>query len=202
MQLVLATNNLHKILELKTMLKPLLKGIDLFSLRDFPDYLPPEEVGETFIENAELKATHTAKALNMFAIADDSGLVVPALGGEPGLRSARYAGEDATDKENRNKLIEKLSTLSDESRTGYFECALTLASPEKVIKTVQGFCEGTLIIEPRGRSGFGYDSIFVKYDYNKTMAELDEDTKNRISHRRRALDKLQITLEVELSLTI
>ena len=202
MKLVLATSNLHKILELKSILRTIIKGVDIYSLRDFSNYKAPKETGETFAENAELKAAHAAKELNMVAIADDSGLVIPALSGEPGVKSRRYAGEEATDKENREKLIDKLSHMPVEHRSGYFECALCFASPEKIIKTVLGKCEGTLLIEPRGGSGFGYDPLFIKYDYNKTMAELDEDTKNRISHRRKALEKLLVTLEAEISLTI
>lgn len=201
MQLLLATTNLHKILELKSILKPQFKEIDFFSLKDFPDYKAPEESGSTFGENAEMKALLAAKALGMLTIADDSGLVVPALGGDPGIRSHRYAGDDCTDKDNRDKLIEVLSGLADEERCGYFECALTLASPSGVVRTVHGYCEGSLILEPRGRNGFGYDPIFIKYDYSKTMAELETEVKNRISHRRKAIDKLLLTLEAELSLT-
>lgn len=202
MQLILATNNLHKILELKAILKPLLKKVDLLSLRDFPEYRPSEETGSTFLENAETKALNCAKALKSFVLADDSGLIIPALGGEPGIYSRRYAGEEASDKENREKLIEKLKTLPDHERTGYYECALCFANEEGVIKSSIGHSEGRLILEPKGGGGFGYDSIFLKYDYNKTIAELNEDTKNRISHRRKALDKLLLTIEAELSVTI
>ena len=199
MQLILATNNLHKILELKAILKPLFSKIDVLSLKDFPEYCPPEETGSTFAENAELKAQDCAKALKCLTLADDSGLVIPALGGEPGVKSRRYAGEEASDKENREKLIENLKDLPAHKRAGYYECALCLANESGIIKTVSGLCEGEITLEPRGSGGFGYDPIFVKYDYNKTMAELSEDTKNRISHRRRALDKLLLTLEAELS---
>ena len=201
MQLVLATSNLGKILELKAILKPLLKNVDILSLKDFPEYRSPEETGETFLENAQLKAVECAKALKCYVIADDSGIVVPALGGDPGIRSRRYAGEEATDKENRKKLIENLKDLAVHERAGYYECALSFANENGEIKSTSGLCEGEFIIEPRGRGGFGYDSMFVKYDYNKTMAEIGEDTKNRISHRRRALDKILLTLEAELLVT-
>lgn len=201
MKLILATSNLHKILELKAILKPYLKGVDLLSLRDFPEYQVPEETGKTFVENAEVKAFHAAKTLGQLVIADDSGLVIPSLDGEPGVYSRRYAGEEATDKENREKLIANLQEKSEDERSGYYECALCFASPDKIVKTTTGHCEGTITLEPRGRGGFGYDSIFIKYDYNKTLAELDEDTKNRISHRRKAVDKMLLTLEAELSLT-
>lgn len=199
MQLILATNNLHKILEFKAILKPMLKGVDILSLKDFPEYRAPEETGTTFKENAELKAVEAAKALKTFVLADDSGLVVPALGGDPGVRSARYSGEEASDKENREKLIENLKDLPDHERCGYEVCSLCLADENGIIKTTEGFLEGELILEPRGRGGFGYDSMFIKYDYSKTMAEVDQDTKNRISHRRKAIDKMILTLEAKLS---
>ncbi|MBS0585408.1 MAG: RdgB/HAM1 family non-canonical purine NTP pyrophosphatase [Verrucomicrobia bacterium] len=200
MQLVLATSNLHKILELKAILKDRLEGVELFSLKDFPNYVAPEENGKTFLENAEIKAMHAAATLKMYALADDSGLVVPALNGEPGIFSRRYASDKATDKENRDKLVAKLKLLSEEARMGYYECALSFASPEKILKTALGVCEGTLILEARGGSGFGYDPLFLKHDYNRTMAELGEDIKNRISHRRKAFDKLLPIFEAQRSL--
>lgn len=198
MKFVLATTNLHKILELRSMLKPTIK-VDILSLRDFPHYVPPEETGSSFEENACLKALHAASTLDVIALADDSGLVVPSLGGEPGIYSARYAGEEASDKENRIKLIEKLKTLKESERNGYFECALALATPDKIVKTAIGHSEGRLILDERGRNGFGYDPIFIKNDYSKTFSELDEATKNRVSHRRKALDKLSLSLESLIS---
>jgi XTP/dITP diphosphohydrolase len=123
-------------------------------------------------------------------LADDSGLVVPALKGQPGVYSRRFAGENATDAENRNKLKTLLKTLQDAEKSAYFACSIALCLPGKCLKIVLGQCEGELIDEERGSQGFGYDSLFVKYDYNKTFGELDQDTKNRVSHRRKALDKL------------
>ncbi len=202
MQLLLATSNLHKILELKAMLKPWLQDTELFSLKDFPDYVAPPEDGKTFVENAEIKAMHAARTLEMHVIADDSGLVVPSLNGEPGVHSRRYAGEKATDRENQKKLIGRLKDLPEEARMGYYECALSFASPTKIIKTTKGLCEGSLLIEPRGRFGFGYDPLFLKHDYKRTLAELEEDIKNRISHRRKAFDKLLPSLEAERSALI
>ncbi|MCP5509421.1 MAG: RdgB/HAM1 family non-canonical purine NTP pyrophosphatase [Chlamydiales bacterium] len=200
MELVLATRNVHKILELRQMLKGL-GPFDIYTLRDFPDYIPPEEVGLTFEENACLKALHAAKALNKYVLADDSGLIVPALNGDPGVFSARYAGENATDKDNRAKLKTALSNLNNDERSGYFECALALADPSGIQKCVRGTCEGYLILEERGSQGFGYDPLFVKWDYGKTLAELEPDVKNRISHRRKALDKLLPALETLLCTT-
>ena len=194
MQIVLATHNLHKIREIREMLKPL-KNLDILSLSNFPDYQLPEETGSTFEENAAIKAKHAAKALNNWVIADDSGLVVPTLGGQPGVISKRYAGPDATDRENRLKLLEDMAKLSDIDRSAYFECCLVIASPEGIKKTVSGLCEGTILEEERGRNGFGYDPLFMKNDYDKAFAELDESTKNRISHRRKAIEKLLTTLE-------
>ncbi|MBI5274534.1 MAG: XTP/dITP diphosphatase [Chlamydiales bacterium] len=194
MKLIIATTNFHKFREYKAMLKNL-SGIDLYSLRDFPNYIPPEETGLSFEENAIIKASHAANALNELVLADDSGLVVPSIGGEPGIYSARYAGGDATDAENRKKLLDKMQLLQENQRAAYFECVIVLAASHKIIKTTHGFLEGTIAHEERGRNGFGYDPIFMKYDYNKTIAELEEDVKNRISHRRKALDKLIATLE-------
>ena len=189
MQLLIASTNLHKIREFRSLLREF-SSLDLFSLRDFNHYLPLEESGSTFEEIAKAKAVHAATSLNMCVLADDSGLVVPALGGEPGVYSARYAGKMSSDHENREKLIFKLKALPEEKRLGYFECCLVLASPSGIKKVVSGTCEGELLCDPRGSYGFGYDSLFLKYDYRKTFAEVDEETKLRISHRRKAFDKL------------
>jgi len=195
MKLVIATTNLHKIREIRAMLKPLYK-FDFLTLHDFPGYEPPEETGGTFEENAFLKATHAAHALKEWVLADDSGLVVPALGNEPGVHSARYAGEGATDKDNRLKLLKALEKVDESERIGYYVCAMALASPDGIQKQVKGTCEGTLLMTPRGGGGFGYDPLFQKYDYSKTFAEIDEETKNKISHRRKALDKLLPTIDL------
>lgn len=194
MELVIATHNLHKVREIREMFKNL-KRIDVRSLVDFPGYQLPEETGTTFKENAEIKAAHAAKALQKWVLADDSGLIVPSLDGRPGVYSKRYAGEDSTDAENRKKLLDELSSATDIQRSAYFECCLALASPEGIKKTVKGIVEGMIVDSEKGRNGFGYDSIFMKNDYDKTFGELDEQTKNRISHRRKAFDKLIITLE-------
>ena len=194
MKLILATSNLHKVWEYKTMLK-CIPGMDLHSLRDFSSYISPEETGKTFEENAKIKALSAAKALGAWVLADDSGLVIPALNDAPGIHSARYAGKDATDAENRKKLLKEIENLPLEKRAAYFQCVICLASPEGIKKCVTGKCEGTVLHASRGSQGFGYDSLFLKYDYNKTFAEMEEDVKNRISHRRKALDKLLPVLE-------
>lgn len=193
-ELVIASTNAHKVREFRTLLKPFAR-FDLLSLCDFPDYTPPEETGQTFEENARLKAEHAARSLNRWALADDSGLFVPALNGAPGIFSARYAGKDATDLENRKKLLEQMQHLMEEDRQAFFECSIALASPEGLKKCVKGTCEGTLLTQDRGGNGFGYDPIFVKHGYSKSFAEIGESVKNRISHRRKALDKLILSLE-------
>lgn len=193
-EIVLATTNLHKIREFKEIFKPL-KHIELFSLSQFSNYKAAEETGATFLENATIKAVDAAKQLGKLVIADDSGLVVPALQGAPGVKSARYAGVMAVDVENRKKLLEAMSNLNDEERAAYFECCLVIASPEKILKKVTATCEGTILKEERGRNGFGYDALFIKHDYDKSFAELNESIKNRISHRRKAIDKLLPFLE-------
>lgn len=194
MEIILASHNLHKIRELRAMLKEL-AFLDLLSLRDFPLYKSPEERGSSFQENATIKAHAAARALNKIALADDSGLVVPALGGEPGIHSARYAKDGATDKENRQKLLLKLQGQEGLARSAYFECCLTLAWPDGTEKIFRGICEGYIATQERGKNGFGYDPLFIKHDYNVTFAELDEQTKNRISHRRKAIEKLLLYLE-------
>ncbi|HEY2810159.1 MAG TPA: RdgB/HAM1 family non-canonical purine NTP pyrophosphatase [Rhabdochlamydiaceae bacterium] len=194
MKLIIASRNVHKIREFRAMLKAL-PQLDLLSLIDFPQYTPPPEAGATFKENAVLKAEHAAKTLHHYAIADDSGLVVPALGGAPGVISRRYAGERATDKENRQKLLSEMRDLHEGERQAYFECWIALSSPQGLEKCVQGIAEGEIIDREKGRLGFGYDSLFIKHEYGKTFAELEEEVKNRISHRRKALDKLLPYLE-------
>src|ERR1700722_15270231 len=133
MELVVASRNVHKIRECRSILRQL-RFLDVLSLLDFPHYIPPEETGKTFEENARLKALHAAQMLDKWVIADDSGLVVPSLRGEPGVYSARYAGATATDKENRRKLLEQMRHLSDSERAAYFECWIVLASPQGVVR--------------------------------------------------------------------
>lgn len=193
-QLVIASQNVHKVREFRAMLKDH-PQFDILSLRDFPDYEPLPETGSSFEEIAIAKATHAAESLQKWVLADDSGLVVPALGGAPGIFSARYAGENASDFDNRKKLLEEMRHLLDEDRLASYECYIVLASPQGLEKCTRGTCEGSLALSERGNNGFGYDPLFIKHEYNKTFAELDESTKNRISHRRKALDKILPTLE-------
>lgn len=193
MELVIASRNLHKIREFRSMLKEY-PHLDVLSLLDFPHYEPLPETGNSFEENAVQKSLHAAKTLNRWTLADDSGLVVPHLQGAPGVRSARYAGEKATDAENRHKLLKDMRDILEPQRQGYYECWIAVASPDRLKKTVRGLCEGTILSEERGSRGFGYDSLFIKYEYGKSFAEIEETLKNRISHRRKALDKLHVFL--------
>lgn len=196
--LVIATKNIHKVRELRALLKRF-PQIEIYSLSDFQSYEPPPETGSSFEENAILKATHAAAALNKWAIGDDSGLSIPALNGAPGIFSHRYAGDMATDKENRKKLLKEMQGFEGLRRAAFFECCLALAAPEGKVKCVRGSCEGTILTEERGRFGFGYDSVFIKHDYHHTFAELEESVKNKISHRAKALNKLLLTIESLLS---
>lgn len=195
MEIILATTNFHKIREFREMFKSL-PHLELISLHQFPNYVPPEETGGTIKENAILKAEQAARQFKMWAMADDAGLFVPILNGEPGIYSARYAGPNASAHENCTKLLQKMASfISPEERTAYCECCLALSSPQGLRKCVEGKCEGYLTEVPRGRNGGGYDPVFVKNDYEKTFGELDENVKNRISHRRKAFERLKAYLE-------
>ena len=198
MQIVIASHNVHKIREFRAILKPL-AGLDVLSLIDFPNYHLPPETGATFEENAILKAVHAAAHLDKWVLADDSGLVVPALQGAPGVYSARYAGPDATDAENRKKLLRDMQHLHDALRQAYFECWIAIASPKGLKKVVRGISEGMILEAEKGSQGFGYDPLFIKHEYGKTFAEMDEATKNRVSHRRKAFDRILPTIESLLS---
>lgn len=198
MQIVIASHNVHKIREFRAILKPLAE-LDVLSLIDFPNYHLPPETGTTFEENAILKAVDAAGRLNKWVLADDSGLVIPALQGAPGVFSSRYAGPDATDAENRKKLLVEMRHLHDTLRQAYFECWIALAGPHGLKKVVRGLCEGMILDHERGGQGFGYDPIFIKHEYGKTFAEMDEATKNRISHRRKAFDRILPAIETLLT---
>ena len=153
-----------------------------------------EETGSTYLENALLKARAGAAALGEPALADDSGIEVDALGGRPGPRSARFAGEDATDQQNLDELIRALKGVPGSGRTARYRCVVVLAFPDGRELHAEGICEGTLVGKPRGSGGFGYDPIFVPEGWDRTMAELADEEKDRISHRGRAFRALGATL--------
>jgi XTP/dITP diphosphohydrolase len=181
--LVIATRNKNKLREFREILKDL--QIEVRSLDDFGPTPEAVEDGDTFDENAYKKAIHTAKVLGLPAIADDSGLVVDALNGEPGVYSARYAGENATDEENCNKLLNALHGVKN--RRAHFQCVLSIAVPSGPALTYEGRCDGVIIDDKRGDNGFGYDPIFYFEEFGKTFAELSSEEKNRVSHRGKAL---------------
>lgn len=191
MMLVLATSNKNKVKEFKKLVENF--SIEIKSLSDFGPLPPVIEDGETFDDNAYKKAHHTAKVLGIPAIADDSGLVVEALNGAPGVHSARYAGDQATDEENVEKLLREMADVND--RRAYFQCVLSIAVPSGPALTYEGRCEGTVTREKRGSSGFGYDPVFLCNTFKKTFAELSMEEKNRVSHRGRALQEMQNELD-------
>lgn len=184
--LVLATTNKNKIKEFKEIVKDF--PIEIRSVGDFGPIPECIEDGETFDDNAYKKAFHTAKILGLPAIADDSGLEVEALDGAPGVYSARYAGESATDEENCEKLLQELK--GKENRRAAFKCVLSIAVPSGPALTYEGSCEGVILEEKRGTSGFGYDPLFFYEPFNKTFAECNMEEKNKVSHRGKALAEL------------
>lgn len=188
MTFVIATHNAKKLKELKRILEPL--GFDAVIREDLPEV---EETGTTFAENALLKAESACKVTGMPAIADDSGLVVDALGGAPGVYSARYAGGGATDRQRYEKLLEELREVPTEQRTARFVSAVCCVFPDGKILTAEGSCEGIIAFEPKGESGFGYDPIFLVGE--RSYAEMTAEEKDSISHRGRALAKLAQELE-------
>ena len=188
MKLVLATRNQGKVREIDAMLKAQ-NGIELLSLRNYPDAPDVVEDGKTYEENAVKKASVLAEYTGHLTIADDSGLEVDALDGVPGVHSARYAGEAASDQDRIAKLLDALQNTLDDRRSGRFICAVAIAKPLGQVRVVRGVCEGRIIRTPRGESGFGYDPIFVPMGYGKTFAELGDEIKNQISHRTKALSK-------------
>ncbi len=189
--LVLATKNRGKVSEFKD----LFRGFDfeVKSLNDFGPIPPVIEDGETFEDNAVKKAQFTAKVLGLPAIADDSGLTVKALGGEPGVFSARYAGEGATDETNNIKLLRAMKGI--EQREAAFICILAIAVPRGPALIYEGTCEGLITEEIRGTQGFGYDPIFYYPPLNKTFAQMSPVEKNSVSHRGRAMAELKGELE-------
>ncbi len=196
-KLLLATNNQGKLNEYRSLLKGL--PYDMVSLADEGITTEVEETGATFEENARLKATLLAEASGLLTLADDSGLEVDALGGEPGVRSARYAGENATDRERIDYLLSRLANVSWEDRTARFRCVIALAAPGGETEIRSGQCRGYIALEPKGESGFGYDPVFYLPEMEKTMAEIPEEVKNRISHRAEAAGKAREFLKQKAS---
>jgi len=187
--IILATHNAGKIREIEQVLQPL--GYSCVSVKDvLRDEQEPEETGNTFAENALIKATYYMKRTNMPCLADDSGIVVDALQGRPGVYSARYAGEDCNDERNNEKLIRELANVPYEQRTGHYACVLVLVWPDGSALTAEGTCEGIIRDTYAGTGGFGYDPLFYLPELGKTMAEVSMAEKNALSHRGKALRKL------------
>lgn len=187
MKLLIATNNLNKVHELQEILTGLPLAITTPAQEGLT--LDPEETGLTFEENAIIKARAFAQASGLLTLADDSGLEIDALGGRPGVYSARYGGTDKDDHAGRNRLVlDQLAALNVPwtERTGRFRCVIALARPERLIGTVQGAVEGYIAYEPKGSNGFGYDPIFFVPEFNQTLAEVPSAQKHSISHRGRA----------------
>lgn len=187
MQILLATANKGKVLELEELLKG--EDIEILSLSDFPDFQEIEETGETFAENALLKARIACSLAGIVTLADDSGLEVDVLGGRPGVHSARYSGEPKNDERNIEKLLFELRDVKEEDRTARFCCCLAVVHPDGEEKLTEGTVEGRILLSKRGTGGFGYDPVFYLPELKKTMAELSMEEKNQLSHRARAFEK-------------
>lgn len=187
MRFIIATHNAHKLEELRRILQPL--GIEAVTDRDLGIELPEvEETGTTFAENAYLKAAAACEFSGLPAIADDSGLMVDALNGAPGVYSARYAGENGTDEMCNEKLLREMRDIPDGQRGAQFVSAVCCVFPSNDTITANGICRGTIGYEPKGENGFGYDPLFITEDFpGKTSAEISSDEKDAISHRGKAL---------------
>ncbi|HEY95206.1 MAG TPA: XTP/dITP diphosphatase [Dehalococcoidia bacterium] len=191
-KLLIATNNQGKIREYRTLLKDM--PFVLVSLADETMMTVVEETGTTFKENAGLKAESIAAKSRLLTLADDSGLEVDALNGEPGVMSARYAGDEATDAERIDYLLSKMKDVPEGKRTARFRCVIAIADPDGETEYFTGECEGIVPFEPAGELGFGYDPILYIPEFGKTLAELGPEIKNRISHRARAAEKARQAL--------
>lgn len=192
---VVATGNAHKLTEIEDILSRVLPDVTFVALGQLGDFEDPEETGTTFLENALIKAEAAVAQTGLTAIADDSGLVVDALDGEPGVYSARYAGVHGDDAANNAKLLEKLGGVADGARTARFMSVIALVDASGMVLTGTGVCEGMIGHDPRGENGFGYDPLFLPADTpGKTMAELTPAEKNAISHRFHALQDLAAQL--------
>lgn len=188
-ELLIATTNNGKILELEKMLSGL--PCKVRGLREFPGICEVEETGRTFSENASIKAREYSAAAGLWALADDSGLEVAALGGAPGVYSARYGGDGATDRQRYVKLLHELNESGSESREARFVCAMAVADKTgEIIMVAEGYCPGRITEKPAGEGGFGYDPVFVPDGFELTFGELSSEIKDKISHRARAFEKI------------
>jgi XTP/dITP diphosphohydrolase len=194
-KLLVATGNAGKLREISSLMAEI--GVQVVGLDSLIN--PPEVVedGDSFSANARKKALEIARFANCLTLADDSGLVVPALGGAPGIYSARFAGADANDARNNQKLLRELGAIPADARQAYFCCVMALADPQGNCQTFEGRIHGQLINELRGAQGFGYDPLFLVPEYGKTLGELPLEIKNRISHRSQALRQVFEVLKLK-----
>ena len=192
-KLLLATNNQAKVSEYRKLLRNL--PYRLITLAEQGITTIVSEVGESFEENVRLKATLLAAESRLLALADDSGLEVDALGGEPGRLSARYAGENTSDKDRVNYLLSRLESVPWEKRSARFRCVIAVVAPGGEVELCSGECPGFITFEPRGEQGFGYDPVFYLPELDKTMSELPPEVKNRVSHRGQAAGKVYQVLK-------
>ncbi len=199
MRVVLATRNAHKLVEMRRILDEAGLQIELVGTDEFPDLADVAETGSTFAANALLKARSVCAETGLPAIADDSGLGVDALNGMPGIFSARWSGAHGDDIANLNLLLGQLSDVPDNRRGAAFHCAAAVVLPDGTERVVEGSIDGTLIREPRGTNGFGYDPIFVPLGESRTTAEMSAEEKDAISHRGRAIRALVPVLREILS---
>jgi XTP/dITP diphosphohydrolase len=196
MKLIIASRNSGKILEIKQIIS--LPKIEILIYKDFTTWPLISEGNQSFKDNAVLKAKKVQEFFGIAALADDSGLEVDALEGKPGVLSARYAGANATDQENNQKLLRALDNLELAKRTARFRCVAACSFPDGRILTAEDICEGIISLEPKGTNGFGYDPIFMPLGKNKTMAELTREEKQAISHRGKALRKIKKLLSLNI----
>lgn len=187
--LVLATKNRGKVREIKKLLKG--TGFRVVCMENFPRCPEIKENGATYLQNARKKALHAAKYTRALSLADDSGIEVFALEKKPGVFSARFAGRNATDKKNNDKLISLLKNVPYNRRGCRYVCVVVLAAPSGMIFSAQGICHGKVLTRPAGNNGFGYDPLFYLPKFKRTMAQLPLSVKNTISHRGKALDKIK-----------
>lgn len=188
-KLLLATRNQHKKTELQQILNDL--NIAVLTFQDINDLPEIEEDGETFEENARKKSRVTAFATGLVTLADDSGLMVDFLDGQPGIYSARFAGREANDQMNNEKLLELMKNVPESKRTARFICVIAVSDYKGNTELVKGSCEGKIALRPSGNGGFGYDPLFIPDGFKETFAELQPDIKNRISHRGKALAQVK-----------
>lgn len=191
--IIIATHNKGKAKEFKSLFDEY--GYNIKTLHDFPEIGEVPETGHSFSENALQKAAAISEKLNTIVLADDSGLEVDALNGQPGIYSARYAGEHGNDQKNNEKLLEELKNVSEAERKANFHCTLALVGPEREPLFVEGNIEGYILFEPQGENGFGYDPLFYIPTLNKSMGELTNEEKNKISHRAIAIENLKDHLD-------